>query len=368
MQTNTQSFFIRLPMALISIIGALFLAVEGKDLFMPLAMALIIALMLYPLHRFLENKLKMPTAIAALMSIVALVVGSTMVVVLLTDQFTEFFQNFPDLQMRFQLTIHELQHWVSAKLHITRAQQSDYLEKAGAEIMQKLAGGVSVFFLSLSHTLFLVVFILIYTFFILFYHKLLCQFAVRLFKDDHSVKVKAVLSDTKNMVGGYVLGLLTEMLVMGVANSVLLLVIKAPYALLLGVMAAVLNIVPYVGIYFSIALIMFLTFAYTNGTIALEAGVGMMILHMIDSNILLPKIVGSRVKMNSFVTIIVVVLGEFIWGIPGMFLFIPLAGIAKLIFERVEGMEPWAMVMGVPEKKQKKNKSLPQVEQAVENE
>ena len=130
------------------------------------------------------------------------------------------------------------------------------------------------------------------------------------------------------------------------------------YALLLGVMAAVLNIIPYLGIYTAIVLSMLVTFANSGGNMALEVGIGLFIVHLLDSNVLFPRVVGGRVKMNPFITIIAVIVGEFVWGIPGMFLFIPLAGITKLVCERVEGLEAWALLIGVDdvEKKPKRVK------------
>ena len=79
----------------------------------------------------------------------------------------------------------------------------------------------------------------------------------------------------------------------------------------------------------------------------------MFVIHLLDSNILMPRIVGARVKMNPFITIVAVIVGEYIWGIPGMFLFIPIAGIIKLICDRVEGMEAWGMLIGVEEVEKK---------------
>jgi predicted PurR-regulated permease PerM len=70
---------------------------------------------------------------------------------------------------------------------------------------------------------------------------------------------------------------------------------------------------------------------------------------VLDANILLPRIVGARVKMNPFITIVAVIVGEFLWGIPGMFLFIPVTGIMKLICDRVEGLEAWGLLIGVEE-------------------
>jgi AI-2 transport protein TqsA len=123
---------------------------------------------------------------------------------------------------------------------------------------------------------------------------------------------------------------------------------------LLGVMAAVLNIIPYLGIYTAMALTILVTFANSTGNTAFAAGLGLFIVHVLDSNILMPRIVGARVKMNPFITIVAVIVGEFLWGIPGMFLFIPLTGIIKLVCERVEGLEAWAILIGVEETPKKK--------------
>src|SRR3989338_3917084 len=64
-------------------------------------------------------------------------------------------------------------------------------------------------------------------------------------------------------------------------------------------------------------------------------------IQFIDNNFLLPKIVASRVKINALVSIIVVLLGAAVWGVPGMFLAIPLTAIIKVIFDHVEPLKPW---------------------------
>jgi predicted PurR-regulated permease PerM len=161
--------------------------------------------------------------------------------------------------------------------------------------------------------------------------------------------VQEVVLETKSMINGYVVGLVIEMAVLSVANSVVLLIMGVKYAVLLGVVAAVLNIIPYLGIYTSIALTILVTLANNTPVHALQAAISLFVIHVLDANILMPRVVGSRVKMNPFITILAVIIGEAIWGIPGMFLFIPLTGIMKLVCDRVDGLEAWGMVMGVEE-------------------
>jgi AI-2 transport protein TqsA len=196
--------------------------------------------------------------------------------------------------------------------------------------------------------------VFIFTFFMLYNRKFLMRFVLHLFSIQHREKVQEVILETKSMINGYVVGLVIEMAVLSVANSAMLLVMGIRYAVLLGVVAAVLNIIPYLGIYTSIALTMLVTFANNTPGHALQAGIGLFVVHVLDANILMPRVVGSRVKMNPFITILAVIIGEAVWGIPGMFLFIPLTGIMKLVCDRVDGLEAWGMLMGVEDVKPKK--------------
>ena len=60
----------------------------------------------------------------------------------------------------------------------------------------------------------------------------------------------------------------------------------------------------------------------------------------------MPKVVSNKVKINALISIIGVLIGGTIAGVSGMFLSIPGIAILKAIFERVEGMEPWGMLLG----------------------
>jgi len=342
-------FYARLAFNLVSIIGGLFLLVEGRDIFVPLVFGLLIAILLYPLNKFLEQKLKLGRGLAAILCILIFTVLIAAFFSFFTAQIVSFANDFPDLKVRFQAIFADMQHWLTLKMHINHQQQTDYINKSISSVVESGARSISNFFLSITSILLTTVFVLIFAFFILFHHRLLMAFVLRLFILEHQKKVNEVIIETKAMINSYVVGLLIEMVIMSVANSTVLLCLGVQYAILLGVLAAVLNIIPYIGIYTSIILITFVTFANSSMNLALEAAACLFGLHLLDSNILMPRIVGSRVKMNPFITIVAVIVGEFVWGIPGMFLFIPIVGITKLICERVEGMEAWGLLIGVDE-------------------
>jgi AI-2 transport protein TqsA len=69
-------------------------------------------------------------------------------------------------------------------------------------------------------------------------------------------------------------------------------------------------------------------------------------IQFIDNNIIIPRVVASKVRINALVSIIVVIAGGALWGISGMFLSIPLTAILKVVFDHIDGLKPWGYVLG----------------------
>lgn len=356
MNTVKLPFYARLALTLLSIVLVILFLEQARDIFVPLVFGLLIAILLYPLNRFFEQRLRLGRSGAALLSLLIFLTLLGAFFYFLTLQLINFTHDLPDLKVRFRHVFADAHHWIYTKFHINTAEQTDYINKSVSGIVQSAAQSVSNIFVSLTSIIFLILFVFIFTFFILYHRRLLMRFTLKLFHLDHQQKVNEVIMETKAMINSYIAGLLIEMVIMSFANCTLLLILGIQYAILLGIVAAVVNIIPYLGIYSAIVLTMFVTFANSSGSLALEVGLGLFILHFLDSNILLPRIVGAKVKMNPFITILAVIVGEFVWGIPGMFLFIPITGIIKLICERVEGLEAWGLLIGVDDTVVKKKK------------
>jgi predicted PurR-regulated permease PerM len=67
---------------------------------------------------------------------------------------------------------------------------------------------------------------------------------------------------------------------------------------------------------------------------------------MIDNHYIVPYIVASKIKINALFSVIVVLAGNALWGIPGMFLSMPLLAIIKLICDHIEPLKPWGFLLG----------------------
>jgi len=142
-------------------------------------------------------------------------------------------------------------------------------------------------------------------------------------------------------------GLLLEAIIIAILNSTALLILGVHYAILLGVLGAILNVLPYIGGIIAIALPVLIATITTNGfTTQLGIIIAYTIIQFIDNNILVPRIVSSQVKINALVSVIIVLLGGAVWGISGMFLSIPFIAVLKIIFDRVDGLKPWGKLLG----------------------
>ncbi|HWJ91309.1 MAG TPA: AI-2E family transporter [Flavisolibacter sp.] len=339
-ENSKLAFYARIGLVLHAFLLSLLILYLGKILFIPLFFALLIAILLYPLTRMMERRMKKSAAAVLAVLLFLVLVGS--VVFFFTKELVLFLKDLPKAQSKFLEIAENLQMWVSSKFNLDNAQQMDYLRKSANGLLSS-AGST---FLGTLEFVVLFIFFLIFTYFILVHRKLLTNFILAFFDEGNKIKVDLVINSTRSMINNYVIGLLTEMAIMFTLILIILLILGVKYAMLIAVVAAVLNVIPYIGIYIAAAFAMLI--ALTNGTehLAIYAGVSFIIVHFVDANILMPHIVGGRVKINPFITIVAVIMGKLIWGIPGMFLFIPLTAIIRIISENVHDLKPWSILIG----------------------
>jgi len=338
-------FYIRLAIILFTVSLILLFMWIGKSLLVPLFFSFLVAILLHPLVIFFEKRgFRRGLASITSLLIFMLLIGGLFY--FFSHQVVRLSRDLPSLQEKILEKWQDVQDWISEKYHITNTQQVAYMNKSASGIMNTTVSSVATTFVGIAETLVLTIFFFIFTFFMLQYRKLLMQFVVELFNESHNNRVQVVIGRIRTLINSYVMGLLIEMSVIAILIFTSLMIIGVKYALLISIMAAVLNIIPYLGIYFCMVLAMVITAATSSTGHVIAVGVVFLVTHFADANIILPHVVGGKMKMNPFITILVVLIGHLVWGIPGMFLFIPLTAILRLISEEVPGMKPWATLIG----------------------
>jgi predicted PurR-regulated permease PerM len=221
-------------------------------------------------------------------------------------------------------------------------EQSDYINTA----KDSGSGILGDTFLSLTDILLGLTLLPIYTFLILYYRNMLKKFIVMVFKDGNREKVEEVLRESKGVVQNYMVGLLIEMGVVAVINFIGFAIIGIEYAVFLAVFAAIMNLIPYIGMLIASVFCCMITLTTSdNTTDALWTLLVLLIVQFFDNNLIMPRVVGSKVKINAMITILGVLIGGALCGISGMFLSIPGIAILKVIFERVDDLKPWGMLL-----------------------
>jgi len=178
---------------------------------------------------------------------------------------------------------------------------------------------------------------------------------VSVFLEENKQMVHDIIENVQYIIRKYIIGLLIEMAIVAAAVSIIFWVLGIKYAILLGLITGILNIIPYIGIFIALILSSLITFA-TAATLTklILVVAALVVVHLIDSNVILPIVVGSKVRINALITVLGVIIGEMVWGISGMFLSIPVIAVLKIIFDRIDGLKPWGIILGDEEKKQNK--------------
>jgi predicted PurR-regulated permease PerM len=340
-------FSTRLAMILVSILALGYIIIIGEKILAPLLFSFLCAIVLLPLANFFELRLKLPRGGAALFSVLTFFIFLICILYIVGSQITGLTHDWPLFKDQFDASLNDLQNWIALHFHVDIQKQKNYINNTTSKVLSSGTSIIGTTILSLSSILFFLALVSIDTFFLLFYRSLLLKFLVAVFPKNSSSLVFDVVQNIQFIIRRYIIGLLVEMSIVAALCCTAFLIAGVKYAILLGLITALFNIIPYAGIFTSLVLSTFITFAVA-GTSAkvLVVIITIIAVHLIDSNILLPFIVGSKIRINGMITVLAVIIGEMVWGIDGMFLAVPVIAVTKIIFDRIEPLKPWGILLG----------------------
>ena len=327
---------------LLAIFSILYIA---QSILIPLVFATIIAIVLHPVVNWLI-RIKINRIVAI---IIVLFLTVLMIVVLgglLFRQVNRFSESWPILVDRFTAMINQTIADAAVFYDVNPEKIHTWIAVTKEELINKSSIAIGQTLVILGNGLVILFLIPVYVFMILFYQPLLREFIHRLFSKSNKAKVSQIVTQIKVVMQRYLIGLIIEFVLVAILNIVALLILGIDYAVVLGILGALLNIIPYLGGIISVALFMLVAFVTKSPAYVLYVVMAYTLIQFIDNNYIVPKIVASKVKINALFSIIVVIAGNALWEIPGMFLSIPLLAIVKLIFDHIESLKPWGFLLG----------------------
>jgi predicted PurR-regulated permease PerM len=337
-----QPFYIQSTAVLFGLVLLVYVMIQLADILVPLAFAAFLAILLNPLVNRLQ-RYKVPKVLSIIIAMLVMIIGVATVFYFLSTQIVQFGDSLPMLQKKFESITVELKNWIQATFGVEVTKQEKMLKDAlnnSQAMVGRTVNGV-------LGTLAIIFLLPVYIFLMLLYKTLILNFLYEVFSEENSKKVSDVLSETKTAIQSYIVGLLIEMIIVAAMNSTALVLLGVKYGILIGCIGAILNLIPYLGGIIAIALPVLMATVTKDGySTQLGVIVAYIVIQFIDNNILVPRIVSSKVQINALMSIIVVLLGNALWGVSGMFLSIPFVAVLKIVFDRIDDLKPWGKLLG----------------------
>lgn len=337
--TDASAIIIKKLLVLFLVIAGLYFA---KNFLIPLSIAGVLATLFLPFCRWMESK-KVPRALAAFVCLVIVLTFIAAIIILISWQIAELSNDIVLLKQRIIETTNSTQKYIYERLGITAGEQWGLLKDQQLSIvgiMQAMAGSATSVFANFILTL-------VYVLFMLYYRNHLKDFILKLFPPPRQDEMKQMIYNAARVSQQYLFGLAIMIVCLWIMYGIGFSIMGVKNPLFFAILCGLLEIIPFIGNITGTTIT--LLFAVVHGAglpvlggIALTYGV----VQFIQGWFLEPLIVGPQVKINPLFTIIVLVAGQLIWGIPGIILAIPLTAMFKIVCDHIPSLKPYGFLIG----------------------
>lgn len=323
--------------------GGLYLA---RLFLIPISFAALFAMLLLPVSRKLE-KWGFKRGIAIVCSMFLLILTVSIVIFTLSTQISGFAKDLPAIRENVTEKINKVQGFIHDQTGVAPDRQHIIVRDRFSNFMDASGTYAQRIFVGTTGALATIGIILIYIFFFMYYRTRFTNFILKIGPQGQDEKTKDVINQISHVTQNYLTGVLMVILLLAIMNTTGLLIIGLKHAIFFGVLAAILNIIPYIGVFIGGLLPTLYAFvAYDSFGVVIATAAIFVATQFIENNFLTPMIVGSKVQINPLATIIALLIGGSLWGVGGMILFIPFLGVAKIIFDNVETLQPYGYLIG----------------------
>jgi predicted PurR-regulated permease PerM len=352
MQTQSLSRTIQILFLFFLVICGLYFA---KPFLVPFAIAGILSMLLLPLSRRLEGR-GFNRALAAIICILIFLIIIFGILALLGWQLSGLASDLGQAEEKINAAIAQLRQYISSSLGISQEKQQEMMKKqqsSGGGGMGSVVTGIMSTMMS-----FLVDFIivLVYIFLFLFFRSHVKKFIFKLVRQEKEANAQAIITKSVDVAYKYVSGVAMMIVLLWIMYGIGFSIAGVKHPIFFAVLCGVLEIIPFIGNITGTALTLLMGLTQGGGSgIIIGILVTYALVQFIQSYIIEPLVVGAEVNINPLFTIIALVAGELIWGVPGLVLSIPLLGIVKVICDQVPALQPYGFLIGAEKKEDKNN-------------
>jgi predicted PurR-regulated permease PerM len=338
-------WYLKITTILLGLILLVVIMQQAKSILVPILISGLLAILFSPVASWLEARRvgKTWSALISLVTMLALIGG---VIFFFYNQALRFSADLAGIEERIGELVVVINNFLAEYIDGVVPISVDNIKEVIINQLAKNANILSQGIMATAETLTLLFIIPIYVFLFIFYRRFIIEFFLKAFPNKHETKVTTAIANIRTVVQKYIKGAFIVILILSVLNFTALSIIGIKHALLFAVFAGFLNVIPYVGPIIGSTLPIAYALLTTDSLwypIAVFAS--FYVIQTIEGNFLTPKITGSQVSLNPLMTIIALFVGNFIWGLAGMILFVPGLAILKVIFDEIEGMEAYSFLL-----------------------
>jgi predicted PurR-regulated permease PerM len=336
---------------ILAVLATVYTLYFGKEILLPIALALVLKLLLQPAMRLLHERLRLPGALAALLLIIAVFSAVAAVGFTISVPASGWIQKAPeslpllkDKLAILRQPLDYLQNGVKELENLTGPSGGDgqtVTVKQGSGLAGSLATGTATT-LSRSFTTMIILFFLLAS-----GDRLLRGFVEVLprFKDKRTAV--EIATEIEENISGYLLTITIMNALVGVATGIAMKLCGLGDPILWGAMAFLLNYIPILGpmtgvvIFFLVGIVTFDWPWYAF----VPAGIYLLI-HIAEGETITPMLLAKRFTLNPVLVIVSLFFWHTVWGIPGALLAVPLLAIFKIVADRIEPLKPLGHIIG----------------------
>lgn len=334
---------------IIGFIAIVFILYILKPLIMPLLLAMILAVMVFPIQKIFEKKLRCSRLLATLSSIIIVLIITACLISIIYYQLYNISNSGEDYSKKITEIYHKTINYFESNLNISKRNSFTNKELKIENLVQGNFDKISNF-ISESGSIFSdLVLIPIYLFFFLYYRRFLRIFVYKLFSNKSKSFLNTIINKVYNVQKNYLIGLIKVITIVGVLNTIGLLILGIENAIFFGFFAALLLLIPYIGIVIGSLIPAVIALAtkdsawYAFGVIAVFG-----FIQFLEGNFITPKITGSKVNMNAFAAILSLIIFSMLWGVAGMIVALPIMASLKIVFDNTPSLNAYGFLIGEP--------------------
>jgi predicted PurR-regulated permease PerM len=329
----------------VNVLAIVLLLYISEPLIVPLLYGGFVAIILYPVCIRLEQ-FGFGRALAILVSMLLISILVFALLLLIFYQYRLFKRDLPFLVVKIKPLISSFRDYMQANWDITfetpASLLKDTLKYSGTSVGTILVSSIN----GTITFVFNIIIIPLYAVFILYFRSRLVRALISLAGALNHDKLQHILVKTIRSYGNYIKGMVIVYFIVGVLNSIGLLIIGVKYAVLFGMITAIMTIIPYFGIFISALLPISIAWLTTN-SIYYPLGVILVfsIVQYLEGNFIYPYVVGKKMNVNILFSLIAIFAGGLLWGVSGMVLFLPIIAVIKIVSEELESWEPLRILL-----------------------